>query len=268
MPPSRAQRGTHESSRTQRRETGSPLVAVRGVTHVFGEKVTALDRVDFDVKEEEFVCILGPSGCGKSTLLSLIAGLFPPSSGTIERAGSIGEPGGIGMVFQSPVLLPWRTVFKNVVAPAEVLGIPKSSAAEGARTLLERIGLAGFENAYPHELSGGMQQRVAIARALLSDPPLLLMDEPFGALDAMTREDMNLDLLRVWRETKKTVVLVTHSLDEAAFLADRVIVMAPRPGRVMSVQDISLDRPRSIETLVHRDFVSQVASLRKVLYSV
>ena len=187
---------------------------------------------------------------------------MPVTSGTIERSDVVSARGGIGMVFQRPVLLPWRTVFGNVMAPAEILdlrGNPKATAL----ALIDQVGLSGFEDALPHQLSGGMQQRVSLARALLSDPPLLLMDEPFGALDALTREQMNLDLLDVWSKTEKTVILVTHNIEEAVFLGDRIVVMAPRPGRIAEVVDSPLPRPRSLEMMGTPEFATLSDHVRR-----
>jgi NitT/TauT family transport system ATP-binding protein len=243
----------------------APVVRLANVSKRFGDGPSGtLALVDFslDIVAREFLCILGASGCGKSTLLRLIAGLTKVTTGRIERAAVVARRGGIGMVFQRPVLLPWRSVLRNVLVPAEVLDLPDGSRA-AALDLIARIGLGGFEHALPHQLSGGMQQRVSIARALLSDPLLLLMDEPFGALDALTREQMNLDLLRVWSGSGKTVVLVTHSIEEAAFLSDRVVVMAPRPGRIAEIVNNPLPRPRAPAMIGSPDFGELTAHLRR-----
>ena len=228
-----------------------PIIAVRDLEKRFtleGQPLHALSGVSLDVEPQEFVSIVGRSGCGKSTLVNVIAGLLPPSSGEVQVAGRpVTEPvESIGMVFQSPVLLPWRTVLDNVLLPVEILGRPREPALEAARELLTLAGLDGFERAYPRALSGGMQQRVSICRALVFDPPILVMDEPFGALDAMTREEMGIELLRIWQERRKTVLFVTHSISEAVFLSDRVIVMTPRPGRILDVIPIDLPRPRDL----------------------
>ncbi|MBX5492432.1 MAG: ABC transporter ATP-binding protein [Chloroflexi bacterium] len=225
------------------------MVEVRALDKVYAGKsgpVQALQGISFDVREHEFVALVGPSGCGKSTILKIIAGLLPKTDGELRVAGQpvTGPVDGVGMVFQAPVLLKWRTALDNVLFPIEILGRDRRQYIQAARALLRLVGLEGFEQAYPRELSGGMQQRVAIARALVHDPSLLLMDEPFGALDAMTREQMNLELLRIWSESQKTTILITHSIQEAVFLADRVVVMTPRPGRVATVIDIDLPRPR------------------------
>ncbi|MBI4594500.1 MAG: ABC transporter ATP-binding protein, partial [Candidatus Rokubacteria bacterium] len=199
--------------------------------------VAALDSVSFEVEAGAFVAIVGRSGCGKSTLLKIIGGLLPKTTGTVRVNGAdVTAPlSDAGIVFQAPTLLPWRSVMDNVLLPAEFLGLDRALARRRAGELLELVGLKGFERRYPRELSGGMQQRAAISRALLHDPSLLLLDEPFGALDAMTRAQMNLELLRIWSERRKTSVLITHSIGEAVFLADRVVVMTPRPGRVAAI---------------------------------
>lgn len=213
--------------------------------------VQALSDVSLSVRQGEFVSLVGPSGCGKSTLLRIIAGLRPATSGTVLVNGQpVAKPiSAVGMVFQAAVLLRWRTILDNVLLPAELAGLNPSRYRERAFELLKLTGLADFAQKRPNELSGGMQQRASLCRALLLDPPLLLMDEPFGALDAMTRDDMNLELLRVWGESsteRKTIIFVTHSIQEAVFMADRVVVMSARPGRVASIRDITLARPRTV----------------------
>ncbi len=229
--------------------------------------VTALEGVSLDVHADEFLTIVGPSGCGKSTLLKLIAGLLPPTEGTIRVRGTPldGPSPDVGMVFQSPVLLPWRNVVNNILFPIEILGRSRSQYRAEAERLIALVGLAGFERSVPRELSGGMQQRVSICRALIHDPPLLLMDEPFGALDAMTREEMGLELLRVWSERRKTVVFVTHSIPEAILLADRVAVMTARPGRIVNVVPIDLPRPRSIKMEFSPDFQKYAEAIRAAI---
>ena len=217
-----------------------PIIALRDLGKTFtldGQPLAALSGVSLDVYPEEFVSIVGRSGCGKTTLVNIVAGLLPASAGEVRVEGQAvtGPMESIGMVFQSPVLLPWRSVLDNVLLPVEIMGLPREPALRTARDLLELAGLVGFERAYPHALSGGMQQRVAICRALVVDPPILIMDEPFGALDAMTREEMGFELLRIWHERRKTVVFVTHSISEAVFLSDRVVVMTQRPGRIAEV---------------------------------
>src|SRR5262245_52556019 len=230
-----------------------------------GRPVLALDSIDVSIEPGEFVAIVGASGCGKTTLLNIMAGLIEPSGGKLERAPHVERKGGIGMVFQSPVLLPWRTVVDNVIAPAEILGLPMSSARQRAGELLQKVGLTGFETALPYQLSGGMQQRVSICRALLSDPPLLLMDEPFGALDSLTRERMNLELQRIWTDGSKTVVLVTHSIEEAVFLSDRIIVMTPRPGRIAEILVNELPRPRTVATYEEQLFAEYCGTIRRII---
>ena len=203
----------------------------------------ALDRVSMRVEHGELVTIVGPSGCGKSTLLKIVAGLVRPSGGTVELLGKLvtGPQRDIGFAFQRAALLEWRGVRKNILLQAEMRGIPRGVAARRADELIELTGLSGFEEALPHQLSGGMQQRVALCRALLHKPPVLLMDEPFGALDALTREHMNIELLRIWKETGTTIVLVTHSIAEAVYLGNRVEVMSARPGRI--VESLPVDLP-------------------------
>jgi NitT/TauT family transport system ATP-binding protein len=229
----------------------TPSVALRDVTMVYrsleGQRVTALRDVSGELAPHEFVVIVGPSGCGKSTLLRLVAGLVPATHGSVAVNGApvTGPVADVGIVFQDPVLMVWRTALRNVVLPIEVLHGDVGRGRRRAAELLAMVGLGGLENRYPHELSGGQQHRVAIARALVHDPALLLMDEPFGALDEITREQMGLELLRIWEETHKTVLFVTHSVAEAVFLGDRVIVMSGRPGTVLGSVDIGLPRPRT-----------------------
>ncbi|TCT06109.1 ABC transporter ATP-binding protein [Aquabacter spiritensis] len=236
---------------------------------VRNERVHALDDISLTVKDKEFVTIVGPSGCGKSTLLKIIAGLLPASSGQLRVVDQpvLKPRRDIGVVFQSPVLLPWRTVLENVLLPAEVQHLPSGPTRARARDLLKMVGLADFENKYPGELSGGMQQRAAISRGLICDPAILLMDEPFGALDAMTREQMNLDLQRIWRESGKTIVLITHSIPEAVFLGDRVVVMTPRPGRIACTIDVPLPRPRGLDAMGDPAFGRLTSDIRRLLYS-
>ncbi|MET0852036.1 MAG: ABC transporter ATP-binding protein [Candidatus Rokuibacteriota bacterium] len=225
--------------------------------------VEALRDISFGVRRGEFVALVGPSGCGKSTLLRIVAGLRPPTGGTVTVDGrAVTRPiAAVGMVFQAPVLLKWRSVLDNVLLPAELAGLDARRYRDRARDLLRLVGLADFEAKRPQELSGGMQQRSSLCRALLLDPPLLLMDEPFGALDAMTRDEMNLELLRVWGEASdggtrdsKTILFVTHSIPEAVFLADRVVVMSPRPGRVARICPVALPRPRTVEARASAEF--------------
>jgi NitT/TauT family transport system ATP-binding protein len=219
------------------------------------------------VGDGEFMSIVGPSGCGKSTLLKILAGLLPASDGTALLNGSPieGPRKDIGVVFQSPVLFPWRTVLGNVLLPADVQRLGRATMSRRAVELLGLVGLNGFEERYPWELSGGMQQRVALVRALIHDPALLLMDEPFGALDALTREAMNVELQRIWLERRKTVVFITHSTAEAVFLADRVLVMTPRPGRMGDLLDVDLPRPRSLDVMNTEKFGTYVRRIRAAL---
>lgn len=211
-----------------------------------GSSLVVLDHVTFDVKDKEFVCILGSSGCGKTTLLRLIAGLDVAQAGSIILDGEEihGTSPKVGMVFQEYSLFPWRTVIDNIAFGLEMRGIPKEERYRIAERYLELVNLVQFRGSYPSELSGGMRQRVAVARALTLDPVLLLMDEPFGALDAQTRNMLQKELLDIWEETKKTIVFITHSVDEAVFLSDRIIVLTPRPGRICRIFEVSLPRPR------------------------
>ena len=228
--------------------------------------VQALDKISLKVARSEFVAIVGASGCGKSTLLNIVANLIEPTEGRVERAPAVAARGGIGMVFQNPVLLPWRNVLSNVLAPAEIYKIDKPTATKRARELLTLVDLREqFHRSMPYQLSGGMQQRVAICRALLSDPPLLLMDEPFGALDALTRERMNLELQRIFMVGSKTVLLVTHSVDEAVFLSDRIVCMTPRPGRIAEIIQNELPRPRTVQTYEDQLFIDYSAHIRKLI---
>ncbi|MFS0894964.1 ABC transporter ATP-binding protein [Microbacterium sp. 179-I 3D3 NHS] len=233
----------------------SRWIVVDDATKVYttrtGEKVQALTEVSLTVQRGEFVSLVGPSGCGKTTLLKILAGLIPHSSGSVSIAGKTvkGPMRETGLVFQAPTLLPWRTILENVMLPVEVQRLDRSVYRKRAMDLLEMVGLDGFEKKYPSELSGGMQQRAGICRALVSDPEVLLMDEPFGALDAMTREYMNVELLKIWKESGKTIVFVTHSIPEAVFLSDRVVVMSPRPGKIEEILDDDLPRPRALQMM-------------------
>ena len=234
-----------------------------------GALVQAVADITLDVGENELVTLVGPSGCGKSTLLKLVAGLVPVTRGTIHiRNELVREPfPDVGFVFQQAVLLPWRTVLDNVLFSVEMLGQDPRQHRKQAGELLELAGLAGFETTYPRELSGGMQQRVAICRALLPDPSLLLMDEPFGALDALTREEMSLELLRIWSERPKTILFVTHSIPEAILLADRVVVMSPRPGRIARVLAVDLPRPRTMDLEFDARFKAVSDEVRSLIYA-
>jgi len=232
------------------------------------EPVHALQDVSFDVADNQFIALVGPSGCGKSTLLKIVAGLVVPTHGilTVDGARVDGPRRDVGIVFQSPVLLGWRTVLENVMFPVEVLGLDISLYRKKALELIELVGLQGFERKHPSQLSGGMQQRVSICRALIHDPSTLLMDEPFGALDALTREEMSLELLRIWEQRKKTILFVTHSIPEATLLADRVIVMSARPGRVAADFEIKMPRPRTMATERSGEFVEYSDQIRRVIY--
>jgi NitT/TauT family transport system ATP-binding protein len=246
------------------------LIEAESLYKVFptsGDPVLALDDVSFEVSSGEFVSVVGPSGCGKSTLLNILGGLLSRSRGALrfEGADHTQPRREIGMMFQTPLLLPWRTVEQNVMLPIEVLGLPKKQYRERARELLELVGLAAFAERYPPELSGGMRQRVALCRVLVADPDVLLMDEPFGALDEFTREAMNMELLRVWAATSKTAVFVTHSIGESVFLSDRVFVMTPLPGRLADIVPIDLPRPRTPAMWSSPDLLRHVARIRDVL---
>ena len=244
-------------------------VSVSSLAKTFrrGSSVThALAAVDLELARGEFAAVVGPSGCGKSTLLRVIAGLLPASSGAVRVNGNSvsGPQTDVGVVFQSPVLLEWRTVLDNVLVQLELRGLRKQNFMEKAMALLARVGLAEFADRYPRELSGGMRQRTAIVRALIHDPPFLLMDEPFGALDALTREQMRLDLEALWMETGKTVLFITHSIDEAVLLADRVIVMSERPGRVEREIPIALRRPRGLAARQAPEFIAATDAITKI----
>ncbi|CAO3422477.1 ABC transporter ATP-binding protein [Azospirillum argentinense] len=243
------------------------LIQIDGVTKTYRTRdgeVPSLRPITFDVRDGEFLVVVGPSGCGKSTLLKLVAGLLPVSEGAITIEGTtVTEPhDDVGIVFQSPVLLAWRTVLRNIMMPVEVRGLPRDKYLERARALIRMTGLEGFENKYPWQLSGGMQQRASLCRALVHDPKILLMDEPFGALDAMTREKMNVELQRIQHETGKTVLLITHSIPEAVFLADRVMVMSERPGTIAATYEVPLPRPRSLDVMGHPVFIELTQRIR------
>ncbi len=229
----------------------------------------AVDGVSLDVKAGEFVSVVGPSGCGKSTLMMMVAGLEPVSSGSIEVAGAAvrGPVTDVGIVFQRDALLEWRSVLDNILLQIDVRRLRRREYEARARELLARVGLAGFEDAHPRELSGGMRQRVSLCRALIHDPSLLLMDEPFGALDALTREQMNLDLQKIWIEHKRTMLFITHSIWEAVFLADTVIVMSPRPGRIAERITVDLPRPRRLAVRETPEFGVYSARIRAAFQS-
>ncbi|MEO8485676.1 MAG: ABC transporter ATP-binding protein [Betaproteobacteria bacterium] len=250
--------------------SGEPgYVELAGVSKTYrrGAREThALEAIDLSIRAGEFLAIVGPSGCGKSTLLRIVAGLHLASAGETRVAGRIVDrpQTDLGIVFQSPVLLDWRTALRNVLVQVELRGLDPRAYRDRALRLLDQVGLADFADRYPHELSGGMRQRVAIARALIHDAPLLLMDEPFGALDALTREQMRLDLEALWLATRKTVLFITHSIDEAVLLADRVVVMSPRPGRIERVFEPALPRLRGLEARRAREFTDTTEAITDI----
>jgi NitT/TauT family transport system ATP-binding protein len=249
------------------------VVAIAGVDKHFTRDgtivTTALQGIDLEIRRGEFVSLIGPSGCGKSTLLRVIGDLIEPTSGTVRVNGKPADQArrdrDYGMVFQAPVLFDWRTVEENVMLPLELMGQPRAQRDARAREMLELVELGEFTRHHPYQLSGGMQQRVAIARALAFEPSILLMDEPFGALDEMTRERMNQEVLRIWEQTGITVVFVTHSIPEAVFLSSRVVVMSARPGRITEVIDVDLPRPRVFETREQRRYFELVTAVREAL---
>jgi NitT/TauT family transport system ATP-binding protein len=257
-------------SRSPDAGVAKPLIVARGLSKAYAtgpREVNALKNLDFEIHDGEFVSVVGQSGCGKSTLLKVLAGLLRYTAGTVELNGRPirGPSPEAAVVFQSPVLLPWRTVIDNVLLPIEFGKLPMANYRRSAADLLAMVGLSEFAQRYPFELSGGMQQRAAIVRALVQDPRLLLMDEPFGALDAMTREQMNLELVRIWAQSRKTVIFITHSIAEAIFLSDRVIAMTARPGTIAEVIPIDLPRPRDLSVINTDRFGRYAAKLRSLL---
>jgi NitT/TauT family transport system ATP-binding protein len=251
----------------------SAVVSVRGLSKVFDKAgVTALESIDLEVGKAEFVSLIGPSGCGKSTLLRIVGDIADPSAGQVTVNGKTARKarldGDYGIVFQAPVLYDWRTVAKNIALPLEMLGWSRPRRAARVREMVELVELSGFENHHPWQLSGGMQQRVSLARAFSFSPALLLMDEPFGALDEMTRERLNLELLQIWSETGSTVIFVTHSISEAVFLSTRVVVMSPRPGRITATVNVDLPQPRTAETREDPRFFELVTEVRERLHDV
>lgn len=247
-------------------------IEIDGVSQVFrrGDSETrALERVDLAVEAGEFVSVVGPSGCGKSTLMRIVSGLLKPTSGEVRIDGQrvSGPHTDLGIVFQSPVLLDWRTILGNVMLQVELRHLPISQYVDRAKALLDAVGLGEFADRYPHELSGGMQQRAGICRALIHEPPLLLMDEPFGALDALTREQIRVDIEELWLESRKTVIFITHSIDEAVLLSDRVVVMSSRPGKVERVIPIRLPRPRGLKAKRMPEFSALVDEITEIFLS-
>jgi NitT/TauT family transport system ATP-binding protein len=250
--------------------TSEAVVSLKRVTKEFGKgAVTALQDIDLDVHPGEFVSLIGPSGCGKSTLLRIVGDLIQPSVGDVVVNGKSARQArrdrDYGIVFQDAVLFDWRTVAKNIGLPLEMVGWDRAKRQERVREMVDLVELTGFEDHHPWQLSGGMQQRVSIARALSFSPALLLMDEPFGALDEMTRERLNLELLRIWAQTGSTIIFVTHSIAEAVFLSTRVVVMSPRPGQITGIVDVDLPQPRSIETRELPRFAELVREVRRTL---
>jgi NitT/TauT family transport system ATP-binding protein len=249
---------------------GDPYIRLRGVGKTYDAKdgaVEACAEVDLDIRRSEFVAIVGPSGCGKTTIMKMVAGLVPYTAGSITVGGrAVDRPQtDVGIVFQESILLDWRDVLSNVMLQIDIRGMPRAQGAAVARQLLQQTGLAGFENKKPYELSGGMRQRVSICRALVHDPPLLLMDEPFGALDALTREQISMDIQRLWMDKRKTALHITHSIPEAVLLADRVVVMGPRPGRIVEIIEIDLPRPRRLDRLppLFNDYSGRIREIFK-----
>lgn len=248
------------------------LIVLKNIRKSYESKegsILAIEDITFEVEEGDFVVIVGPSGCGKSTLLKVVAGLLSFDRGSIKFRGKeiSGPVRDIGMIFQEPALLRWKTVIGNILAPIELMGMNKKEYEQKAKELLKLTNLGGFENKYPSELSGGMQQRVSICRSLVYDPSLLLMDEPFGALDAMTREKMNLELLEIWRESKKTILFVTHSIPEAAFMADSVVALTDRPSRINEKITIDLERPRTLTTKTENKYDEYTEKLYQLMRS-
>lgn len=251
--------------------TDAPFISLKNVRKVYRTRdieFEAISDVSLNIQDGELVSLVGPSGCGKSTLLKVLANLHPHDGGDVligNDAIPFDPSKDIGMVFQQPLLLKWRRVLENVLLPAEILGLPMKAARERAGDLLTMVGLAGFEDKYPYELSGGMQQRAAIARALVHDPKLILMDEPFGALDALTREKMNLELLDIWQRSRKTIIFVTHGIQEAVFLGTHVAVMSSSPARVADYFEVDLPHPRGLDIKTNEKFGSYTRRIYKLL---
>jgi NitT/TauT family transport system ATP-binding protein len=252
--------------------TDEAVVSISGLTKVFGRGgVTALEDIELEIGKGEFVSLIGPSGCGKSTLLRIVGDITEPSAGKVVVNGKAARRARLdrdyGIVFQSPVLYDWRTVAKNIALPLEMLGWDRARRTRRVQEMLELVELTGFEGHHPWQLSGGMQQRVSIARAFSFSPALLLMDEPFGALDEMTRERLNMELLRIWGEMQSTVIFVTHSISEAVFLSTRVVVMSARPGRITALVPVDLPQPRTAETREEPRFFELVTEVREALHA-
>jgi NitT/TauT family transport system ATP-binding protein len=249
--------------------TSTSMISVREIDKFFdtrSETVRALEKINLEIESNQFVSIVGPSGCGKSTLMLLVAGLTQSTNGELlvnnqQVRGPIKD---VGIVFQRDVLLEWRTILDNVLLPLEIKGMKDKKGQDRAMELLHSVGLKGFENKYPGELSGGMRQRVSICRALVHNPSVLLMDEPLGALDAITRDQMCLDLLKIWEDTKKTVLFITHSISEAVFLSDRVLVMSPRPGKIVADLKLDLPRPRDLNIMESPEFIAYSKQIRQI----
>ncbi|HYH10957.1 MAG TPA: ABC transporter ATP-binding protein [Thermomicrobiales bacterium] len=265
-----ASRRTGDASARSRAERGV-LIECDGVSKRYatqrGGEVVALAEADFSIAEGEFITCVGPSGCGKTTLLRMLGGLVSPTTGSIRLRGTpVTTPRPeISVVAQQAVLLPWRTALQNVMLPVEIQRLNKKTYGARALELLRTVGLEAFTDKYPFELSGGMQQRNSIARALVTDPKILLMDEPFAALDAMTREEMAVELQRIWLESQKAVFFITHSISEAVYLGDRVIVLSARPGRILTIVDVDLERPRGVEVMASPEFGAYAGQIRKLL---
>jgi NitT/TauT family transport system ATP-binding protein len=262
--------GTHSNTPRPGTDAGRQSVTVEGLHKTYGSRrgpVEAVRDVDFDARDGEFVSLVGPSGCGKSTILHIVAGLIPYDSGTVDVGGEPARSGRreVGIMLQKPVLLPWRSVQDNVVLPAEIYRLDRASSRDRAQELLEMVGLHGFEDKHAWELSGGMQQRASLARTLLPDPSILLMDEPFAALDEFTRERLNAELARLHETLGRSVVYVTHNIPEAVFLSDRIVVLKARPGEVLEIVDVDLPRPRSLDMISDPRAVALSAHIRGLL---
>ena len=258
-----------QNAGTGRMPNSEKFISIEGIARRYpapgGKTTTIFENLWLPMRRGEFVCMIGHSGCGKTTVLNILAGLEAPSQGVVIVDGQAIEGTSLdrAVIFQGHALLPWRSVFKNVMMPVEVKRLPREKYEARAHALLKMVGLEGFENKYPWQLSGGMQQRASICRALVHDPKIVLMDEPFGALDAMTRERMNVELQRIQRETRKTVLLITHSIPEAVFLADRILVMTDRPGAIAAVYEVPLAKPRTLDMLADPAFVELSQTIRK-----